>query len=87
VFARLGTNWALTLTAFLSLALMPVPFVFLKYGARIRARSSFAPGHKSPQLSRPATRHEEDIAEEVRMADLAQVESVVEDARARGHHA
>lgn len=87
MFGRLGTNWALTLIAFISLVLTPVPFVFLKYGARIRAGSTFAPGHKPPQLSKPATRHEQDIAEEVRMADLAQVESVVEDARARGHHA
>lgn len=64
---------------------MPVPFVFYRYGARIRARSTFAPGHPAPRLSKQPTRHEEDVAEEVRMADLAQVESVAEDARARYH--
>jgi uncharacterized iron-regulated membrane protein len=47
MFERLGTQWALTLLAFLALAFMPVPFLFYFYGDRIRARSTFAPGHKA----------------------------------------
>lgn len=47
MFQRLGTQWALTLLAFLSLAFMPIPFLFYYYGERIRAKSTFAPGHKA----------------------------------------
>ncbi|GAA6059322.1 hypothetical protein JCM10212_005902 [Sporobolomyces blumeae] len=46
MFDRLGTQWALTLLAFLSVAFAPIPFLFYFYGARIRAHSTFAPGHK-----------------------------------------
>ncbi|KAL8286137.1 hypothetical protein RQP46_004625 [Phenoliferia psychrophenolica] len=42
LFRRLGANWALTLIAFLALILTPIPFVFQKYGARIRASSHHA---------------------------------------------
>ncbi|BGP30492.1 hypothetical protein JCM10296v2_002247 [Rhodotorula toruloides] len=46
MFKGMGTQWALTLIAFVALALAPIPFVFYIYGARIRQNSSFAPGHK-----------------------------------------
>ncbi|GAA5946169.1 hypothetical protein JCM3765_000142 [Sporobolomyces pararoseus] len=53
MFENLGTQWALTLLAFLALAFMPVPFIFYYYGDRIRAKSTFAPGHK-PAAPTPA---------------------------------
>ncbi|GAA5909642.1 MFS transporter [Sporobolomyces salmoneus] len=53
MFDRLGTQWALTLLAFLALLFTPVPFLFLFYGDRIRAKSTFAPGHKP--AAAPAT--------------------------------
>jgi len=40
---QLGINWASTLIGLISLALAPIPFLFFKYGARIRTRSTFAP--------------------------------------------
>jgi len=43
MFDRLGTQWACTLLAGLMLLLAPIPYVFRRYGARIRARSKFAP--------------------------------------------
>ncbi|KIK53038.1 hypothetical protein GYMLUDRAFT_179505 [Collybiopsis luxurians FD-317 M1] len=43
MFHNLGTNWAATLIALLALALAPMPFLFYKYGAKIRERSKFAP--------------------------------------------
>lgn len=87
MFKTLGTNWALTLVAFLSLILMPVrplptslspatdpssqiPFFFLKYGARIRAKSTFAPSHGPVKMSDPLTTRELDLAEEVAEGDL-----------------
>ncbi|KAL8905594.1 MAG: hypothetical protein Q9207_002544 [Kuettlingeria erythrocarpa] len=43
MFRALGVNWAGSLLGFVALALVPIPIVFYKYGAKIRARSSFAP--------------------------------------------
>ncbi|KAL7415092.1 major facilitator superfamily domain-containing protein [Mrakia frigida] len=37
--SRMGPRWSSCLLAFISLAMMPIPFVFFKYGARIRAAS------------------------------------------------
>ncbi|KAF7731791.1 hypothetical protein EC973_008306 [Apophysomyces ossiformis] len=39
MYHRLGDQWASTLLAFISLAIVPIPFAFYKFGARIRARS------------------------------------------------
>ncbi|KAJ7171197.1 major facilitator superfamily domain-containing protein [Mycena filopes] len=43
MFDKLGVNWASTLLAGIGLLLAPSPFLFYKYGARIRANSKFAP--------------------------------------------
>ncbi|KIK53036.1 hypothetical protein GYMLUDRAFT_179447 [Collybiopsis luxurians FD-317 M1] len=43
MFNNLGTNWAATLVALICLVLAPMPFLFYKYGAKIRERSKFAP--------------------------------------------
>lgn len=44
----MGINWAATLIAGFSLLLAAVPFIFYKYGPRIRSGSSFAPCTVSP---------------------------------------
>ncbi|KZP13990.1 MFS polyamine transporter [Athelia psychrophila] len=43
MYERLGVNWASTLIACIGLLLTPGPFLFYKYGPRIRAGSTFAP--------------------------------------------
>ena len=43
MFDNLGINWAATLLGGIALVLAPIPFLFYKYGARIRSKSSFAP--------------------------------------------
>jgi multidrug resistance protein len=43
MFVNLGINWAATLLGGTALLLAPMPFLFYKYGARIRSKSSFAP--------------------------------------------
>ncbi|KAL8814468.1 MAG: hypothetical protein Q9223_006311 [Gallowayella weberi] len=43
MFQGLGVQWAGSLLGFVALALVPIPVIFWKYGARIRARSQFAP--------------------------------------------
>jgi MFS transporter, DHA1 family, multidrug resistance protein len=43
MFAALGVNWAGTLLGCVAIVLVPIPVVFIIYGARIRERSAFAP--------------------------------------------
>ncbi|KAF9069463.1 major facilitator superfamily domain-containing protein [Rhodocollybia butyracea] len=43
MYTKLGINWASSLVGFVGLLLAPSPFLFYKYGARIRAGSKFAP--------------------------------------------
>jgi hypothetical protein len=49
--SQMGINWAATLIAFVSLFLAVFPFIFYKYGPRIRSESRFAPCVVSPGLS------------------------------------
>lgn len=41
MFERLGNGWAGSLLGFIALALMPMPWVFYRYGKALRSRSSF----------------------------------------------
>jgi MFS transporter, DHA1 family, multidrug resistance protein len=43
MFEEMGVNWASTLIGGAALLLAPMPFVFYKYGSRIRQKSKFAP--------------------------------------------
>ena len=47
----MGIQWAATLIGLIAAILTPIPFIFLKYGARIRKRSRFAPGIVSGTIS------------------------------------
>ncbi|KAK5990041.1 Major facilitator superfamily multidrug transporter NAG3 [Cladobotryum mycophilum] len=42
MYSTLGDQWASSLLAFISLACCLIPFLFWRYGARIRARSKYA---------------------------------------------
>ncbi|KAF9894560.1 hypothetical protein FE257_006445 [Aspergillus nanangensis] len=42
MYKNLGLNWASSVPAFLAVACMPMPFLFFKYGARIRQRSRYS---------------------------------------------
>ena len=41
LYNRLGVSWACSLLGFLALAMCLIPFVFIKYGKQIRARSKW----------------------------------------------
>lgn len=41
MYENLGIQWATTLIALICLAFIPMPFLFFKYGSRIRAKSRF----------------------------------------------
>lgn len=42
MYQNLGIHWASSIPAFLSLACLPFPFLFYKFGDRIRAKCKFA---------------------------------------------
>jgi hypothetical protein len=42
MYERLGIHWASSIPAFLALLCVPLPFFFYKFGARIRARCTYA---------------------------------------------
>ena len=41
MYQRLGINWATSLLGFLSVALLPIPFVFYVFGPKLRSKSAF----------------------------------------------
>ncbi|EGX88527.1 bicyclomycin resistance protein, putative [Cordyceps militaris CM01] len=41
MYDKLGVNWAVSLFAFVTVALLPIPWVLFKYGPRIRALSKY----------------------------------------------
>lgn len=42
MFQRLGVSWACSLLGFLALLMLPIPFILVRYGARIRGLSKHA---------------------------------------------
>ncbi|KAL0571990.1 hypothetical protein V5O48_009970 [Marasmius crinis-equi] len=43
MYEGLGSQWASSLLGFVALAMVPMPFIFIKYGAQLRARSRYSP--------------------------------------------
>lgn len=43
MFNGMGVQWAMTLLGCVAILLVPIPILFIKYGARIRKKSKFAP--------------------------------------------
>ena len=41
MYEHLGTDWACSLLGFLCVILLPIPFIFIKYGPQLRAKSPF----------------------------------------------
>lgn len=44
MYHKLGDQWATSLLAFLTVAMMPFPILFFKYGKQLRGKSRFAVG-------------------------------------------
>ncbi|KAH8679039.1 major facilitator superfamily domain-containing protein [Tricladium varicosporioides] len=44
MFQKLGVNWGASLLGFVALAMVPIPFVFSRYGKRIRAKGEWSRG-------------------------------------------
>jgi hypothetical protein len=60
MFDALGIHWACSLLAFLSLGVTIIPFVFIRYGDRIRAGSKFCQELKELKAARKAEEEEEE---------------------------
>ena len=58
MFNALHVNWAGTLLGCVAAVLVPIPVIFWKFGANIRARSKFAPTMK-PKPMEETSSHEE----------------------------
>lgn len=55
MFEGMGIQWASTLLGAVALVLAPMPVIFLLYGKKIRAKSTFAP---APDLAQEKRRRE-----------------------------
>ncbi|KZT30674.1 MFS general substrate transporter [Neolentinus lepideus HHB14362 ss-1] len=49
MYETLNPRWASTLLGLISVLLMPIPFVLIKFGPKIRARSHYSPTAKPPE--------------------------------------
>ncbi|KAL0569548.1 hypothetical protein V5O48_012411 [Marasmius crinis-equi] len=52
MYNSMKPQWASSLLGFVAFALMPIPFVFIKYGPALRARSKYAPTPITPPRSK-----------------------------------
>ncbi|GAA5844249.1 hypothetical protein JCM9279_001738 [Rhodotorula babjevae] len=58
-FAALGVGWACSVIGFVALAIAPAPFIFYKYGWKLRQKSRFAPCLDVPMRDRVKREEEE----------------------------
>ena len=59
-FDALGVQWTGTLLGIVAALLVPIPIAFYFYGAKIRARSTFAP--TPPSMSPPPRPWDEEVS-------------------------
>lgn len=77
MYDDLGIHWASSIPAFLALACVPFPFLFYKYGDRIRAKCEYA-SEASNVLEKIMSQHV-NVTEDDAMVEAAQLE------KARSH--
>ncbi|PNY28471.1 transporter [Tolypocladium capitatum] len=75
MFEGMGIQWASTLLGCVAVVLVPIPFVFYKYGGRIRERSAYAP-------TMPTQPFEEEEEEEETSRETPSTEKEGQDAAA-----
>lgn len=78
MYANLGIHWAASIPAFLSVACIPFPLVFIKYGARIRARCKFAAeaARLLEEMRGHADVEDPDAAEDHAMAEVEEADRI-----------
>lgn len=73
MFDGMGIQWAGTLLGCVAVVLAPIPFIFYKYGAKIRQRSAYAPTAPPPGLARAPSTSGDDEKEDSNDTALAAV--------------
>lgn len=68
MYQALGIHWASSIPAFLSLACLPFPFLFYKFGDKIRAKCKFA-AEAAEVLARYRQSADEDVIVVVNSSD------------------
>ncbi|KEF57026.1 MFS transporter, DHA1 family, multidrug resistance protein [Exophiala aquamarina CBS 119918] len=76
MFDGMGIEWASTLLGCFAFLLVPIPVLFYLYGAKLRAKSKFAP---TMAIKKPADEEESSSDDEMQMAALHAT-------RSRAHH-
>ena len=74
MFDGMGIQWASTLLGCIALVLAPIPFIFYKYGAKIRAKSAYAPTFP-PQNAETSGEDEEKPEDPALAASVSRVDS------------
>ncbi|KAJ6104794.1 hypothetical protein N7523_011114 [Penicillium sp. IBT 18751x] len=86
MFENLGIHWASCVPAFLSLACVPFPFIFYRYGPRIRRKCKYAAEADDFMRSLAKKAHNSDLVEEKlqeAMADDGPVPMRIEESQQR----
>lgn len=81
LYDRLGIAWACTLLGILSAIMSIIPFVFIKYGAKIRQHSKFCQEirqKKEKDEAKQRSRWERERRSRQASQDLANIESKIE---------
>ena len=60
MFEGMGIQWAATLLGCVAIVLAPIPFIFYKYGPKIRAKSAYAPTFPPTNTAPEETTEEEE---------------------------
>lgn len=68
MFEGMGIQWASTLLGCVAIVLAPIPFIFYKYGAKIRAKSAYAPTFPPRGAETTSSDTEEDKPEDHALA-------------------
>ena len=72
MYADLGIHWASSIPAFLAVACVPFPFLFYKYGDKIRAKCEYA-AEAANVLEKIRSQHV-NVTEDDAMVEAAQLE-------------
>lgn len=65
MYEKLGTRWTCTVLGCLAVLLAPAPFVFFRWGPKVRAISLFAGNRRSNDGAQDVSEEEKDPMQEV----------------------
>ena len=85
MFQGMGIQWASTLLGCIAVVLAPIPFIFYKYGGKIRSKSNYAPTFAAPPDDEAAEESTDSGTEKENQPDHAAQSCIArKDSNARG---